>query len=348
MDLARILLVPFQPTVLMLVAFFSVVLAICSQGAIIGVFGIVFVSIGFFQYCFEVLEHVAEGRREAPVFDQQMLSSLNWRPFLLAAVIAGAFWGCILLKQPYREPAWFAFLLVLPACIAVLGLGDKWYQAVNPVRLALVIKGIGPYYLLMLILSAAFDFLTIKLTDSLTWSVLVFAIIQFNFLLQFALIGGVVYLRRAQLGWEPTKSPERDAEVAERERQARRARMMDEVYQKVRVGRHVDATKPLADWFVDHLAHALQDTAYIVEHARNWDSPGAFGPIGSTLIRHMLKAGKPDVAITVFTALRREFPGLRLDDPGDVSLLADYAQSTGRARLAEALRADMTAVTRPK
>src|SRR5688572_3966346 len=348
MDLARILLVPFQPTVLMLVAFFSVVLAICSQGGILGAFGIVFVSIGFFQYCFELLEHVAEGRREAPVLDQQMLSSLNWRPFLLAAVVAGAFWACMLIEEPFREVAWLAFLFVLPARIAVLALGDKWYHTVNPAKLALVIKGIGPYYLLMLILSAAFDFLTIKLTDSVTWSVLVFAIIQFDFLLQFALIGGVVYVRRAQLGWEPTKSPERDVAVTERDRQARRAGMMDEVYQKVRVGRHVDATKPLAEWFVDNLAHATQDTAYVVEHARNWDSPGALATIGSTLVRHMLKAGKPDVAITVFTTLRREFPGLKLDEPGDAATLADYAQSTGRARLAEALRADMTAVTRPK
>ncbi len=60
----------------------------------------------------------------------------------------------------------------------------------------------------------------------------------------FSLIGGCIYLRRHQLGFEPSRSPERTAAREESERNKLRARMIDEVFPQVRIGqtRRGDAT----------------------------------------------------------------------------------------------------------
>ena len=121
----------------------------------------------------------------------------------------------------------------------------------------------------------------------------------------FSLVGASIYLRRKQLGYEPSKSPERTAARAETERLKVRARMVDDVFQLVRIGKHVDATAPLAHWLRDLDAeHVSKDTYYIAEQSLKWESPAALNPIGSTLIRHLMRYGRPDAALAVFEILR--------------------------------------------
>ena len=75
----------------------------------------------------------------------------------------------------------------------------------------------------------------------------------------FSLVGASIYLRRKQLGFEPSQSPERAAARDETERLKERARMVDDVFQHVRIGKHVDATAPLANWLRDLDAeHAVE------------------------------------------------------------------------------------------
>ncbi len=121
----------------------------------------------------------------------------------------------------------------------------------------------------------------------------------------FSFIGASIYLRRKQLGYEPSKSPERAEARAEAERLEKRARMVDDVFQLVRIGKHVDATAPLANWLRDLDAeHVSKDTYYIAEQSLKWESPAALNPIGSTLIRHLMRFGRPDAALAVFEILR--------------------------------------------
>jgi hypothetical protein len=349
MDLTRVLLVPFQATVLMLVAVFSVVLTVLEYGGVLGLFGILFVFIWLFKYSFVLAEHVADGRREAPVLDINMLSPAEFRPWALAGIAGGGYLLSRHVGSPFGEIIWVFVTMLLPACIAVLAAGDNPLQALNPIKLMRVMFGMGFYYLLFAALqSAEFFLVQYVISKQAVWHVVAWALVQLLILSQFSFIGGMMYLRRQDLGWVPTISPERTAEREEKEREERRARMVDEVYQKVRVGKHIDATAPLAQWFLENITHANVDASYVVEQAKRWDSAGAMVAIGSTLVRHLMRAGRKDLALSVFSTLRREYPGLELDDPADAATLAEYARSTGRSRLAESLQGGMTAVTPPK
>jgi len=155
----------------------------------------------------------------------------------------------------------------------------------------------------------------------------------------FNLVGVVVFLRREQLGFEPSRSPERLAVREEMERLKRRAHMVDDVFQLVRIGKHVDATAPLARWLQEADAdHLTRDSYYVAEQALRWQSPLALNPIGSTLIRHLMRHGRPDAALAVFEILRGKTPSFTMDSAQDLRSLADFAEGQGRDELAQSMR----------
>ena len=85
--------------------------------------------------------------------------------------------------------------------------------------------------------------------------------------------------------------------------------MVDDVFQLVRIGKHVDATAPLARWLNDtDPEHVSKDAYYVAEQALRWESPPALNTIGSTLIRHLMRYGRPDAALAVFEILRSADP----------------------------------------
>ena len=115
--------------------------------------------------------------------------------------------------------------------------------------------------------------------------------------------------------------------------------MVDDVFQQVRMGKHVDATEPLAKWLRDLDAeHVSKDAYHVAEQALKWDSPAALNPVGSTLIRHLMRFGRPDAALAVFEILRSSAPNFTMDSAHDLRTLAEYAESNGREALAQSMR----------
>jgi hypothetical protein len=123
------------------------------------------------------------------------------------------------------------------------------------------------------------------------------------------------------------------------ERLVLRARMIDEVFQLVRIGKHVDATAPLARWLRDTDAeHVSKDSYHVAEQALKWETPAALNTIGSTLIRHLMRYGRPDAALAVFEILRKQAPNFTMDSVTDLRTLAEFAESNGREALARSMR----------
>jgi hypothetical protein len=230
-------------------------------------------------------------------------------------------------------------LALLPATVAILGFGEAAWQAVNPVTLWRVIRGLGPFYLLMLLALALCAAIAWALMRLQWWGLIESAIALWCEVAFFSLVGASIYLRRKQLGYEPSKSPERSAARVEAERLKERARMTDDVFQLVRIGRHVDATAPLAKWLRDLDAeHVSKDAYYIAEQSLKWDSPAALNPIGSTLIRHLMRFGRPDAALAVFEILRARAANFTMDSAHDLRALAEFAENNGREALAQSMR----------
>ena len=115
--------------------------------------------------------------------------------------------------------------------------------------------------------------------------------------------------------------------------------MVDDVFQLVRIGKHVDATAPLAQWLRDtEVQHLSKDSYHVAEQALRWQSPLALNTIGSTLIRHLMRYGRPDAALAVFEILRSKAPNFTMDSAADLRTLADFAESQGRDELASSMR----------
>jgi len=343
MDPLRVLLVPFHLTNLIMVGIVSVLLTFLLSGGgvlgILGMFGAAFLLIWVFKYCYVLIERLADGATEPPVMDTDMLSPFETRPWIQAVLLFGGGWICYELGGTAGTTLGFVLLALFPATVAILGFGEAPWQAVNPVTLMRVIRGLGPYYLLLLLALLICGAIAWLLARIDLWAVLENAIRLWGLVAFFGLVGASIYVRRKQLGYEPSKSPERAAARVEAERLKDRARMVDDVFQLVRIGKHVDATAPLAKWLRDTDAeHASKDAYYIAEQSLKWDSPAALNPIGSTLIRHLMRFGRPDAALAVFEILRTRAPNFTMDSVQDLRTLAEYAESNGREALAQSMR----------
>jgi hypothetical protein len=346
MDYLRALLVPFRPTSLMMIGVFAVVitflLKLASFMQIVGLWAVIaalLLNIWVLKYCYVLIEQIADGATEPPVMDADMLSPFESRPWQQALLIVGAVVLCFKLHGEARLAAAIAMLAVFPASVALLGMGDNLFQAMNPLKWIRVIRGLGLLYVMLLGvlgLCAAIGWLV--LSNGMPPIVIIasFLLCEVGF---FGLIGSSIWLRRQQLGFEPSRSPERTAARVETERTKERARMVDDVFQNSRAGKHVDATVPLARWLRDLDAeHAVRDSLYVAEQALKWQLPLALNPIGSTLIRHLLRFGRPDAALSIYDLFRQRSAQFTMDSVSDLRNLADYADSVGKDELAQRMR----------
>ena len=347
MDQSRVLLVPFHPTNLVMVGIFGVLVAFCLSLGFYGSFVALLLQIWIFKYCYVLVERLADGESEPPVMDVDMLSPFESRPWIQAAWLIGCGWISSAIGGPAGVVTGLLLLALLPATVAILGFGEAAWRVLDPAAFYRVIRGLGPYYLVLLIALVAsiaigrFAFLKL-------WSIFATTIGLWCEVAFFSLVGGIVYLRRKQLGYEPRNSPERVAARAEMERLKLRARMIDDVFQLVRIGRHVDATAPLALWLRDTDAeHVSKDSYHLAEQALRWESPLALNTLGSTLIRHLMRHGRPDAALAVFEILRTKAPNFTMDSVTDLRTLAEFAETQGREGLAQSMRLE-TPVVHPQ
>jgi pentatricopeptide repeat protein len=348
MDHSRVLLVPFTPTCLILAGIVSVLLTFFAFAGMYGILGTFILQVWIFKYCYVLIEHLANGRAEPPVLSTEMLSPFEIRPWVQAAIIVTAIVLCGYVGGRAAIVLAAVFVALLPASIATLGVGERPWQAVNPLTLFRVIRGLGPYYLALLAALALYIALSRFIAAVAPFALLSHLADLLLEISYFALIGGALWFRRRQLGYEPELSPERSAARAENERTKLRAKMLDDVFQQVRLGKHVEATRPLADWMRDLDGdYASRDALHVAEQALRWDSVAALNPIGSTLIRHLLRAGRPDAALGVFRLLRGRSRGFTMDSADDLRTLAEYADASGMGELAASMRME-TPVFHPR
>ena len=356
MDHVRVLLVPFRLTSMTMVGFFSVAISgflwaasfFGLAGAIWAYVGALLLNIWVLKYCYVLIEHIADGATEPPVMDTDMLSPFESRPWMQGALIAAGGTLCYKLGGDAGTVVAVILLIAFPASAALLGMGDNVFRAMNPLAWVRVIRGFGPWYFVLLgalLLWALICWLALAWRPPIIIAVTAILICEVTF---FGLIGACIWLRRRQLGFEPSRSPERAAAREESERVKQRAEMVDEVFRNSRIGRHVDATAPLARWLRDlEPEYVARDALHIADQALKWQLPLALNPIGSTLIRHLLRFGRPEVALTLYEMFRERSPRFTMDSANDLRILADHADSVGKDELATSMRLETPVVHPP-
>jgi pentatricopeptide repeat protein len=91
----------------------------------------------------------------------------------------------------------------------------------------------------------------------------------------------------------------------------------------------------------------VRDSLHVAEQALKWQLLPALNPIGSTLIRHLLRFGRPDAALAVFEMFRQRSAQFTMDSVHDLRTLAEYADGVGKEELARSMRLETPIVHPP-
>ena len=155
MTLLRALAFPLHMSSVLFVIMSAAILALVTRygGAMgfISIIPIYMMMVWLTQFAFTMIDDVANGRREAATATQEMLSPFGdarcWvHPALAAAIALTLFFFPQVPPTPVLVAAWLLF----PASIGAIAVSSRVFDALNPVALWQVMRGLGPYYLLLL------------------------------------------------------------------------------------------------------------------------------------------------------------------------------------------------------
>lgn len=348
----RYLLIPLRGASLVLIIIFSALLLIAASGGLLGLPLAVLTISWFFKYGFALLDHVADGVIEPPVLSYEMINPINEsRPLGLALLVSAYGFFTEMLTPWWGAEVTTALrtmgLLLLPAIIMAQAASGFW-ESLNPVVLLQIVVRVPGSYLLILAVLAGFYFLASALVSWLPAVELPFAVsiplpesvrialLMYAWLASFAMIGGVLYVRRQELGFEPTHSPEREAEKAERDRQQELDRLIDRIFAEWRGGAYGNAWRTIEK----HLQQSARPSEALQElfvRAEQWPDGRLAYRLGQELLPHLLVARRTGDALNIVRSQLRADPRFKPIASADTIKLIELARDAGDRRTARML-----------
>ena len=238
----RYLLLPAQPVGLLFIAVLTLGLALCSAAGLFGLPILVILLSWLSKYAYVLLEQVAHGAREPPVLAIEMVNpAADFRPLVQLAIVVVVYLGLRALSGYLGTALTLVLeglaLAALPASIAVLGVADVYWQAINPLALWQIVRALGLTYLGIVAVALIYGYGIAGLEAYAAlpaW--LLNALGVFAWLSLFSLLGGSLYEEREALGHEAIHAPERAARKAQQQLDGERARFVDGAYAQARGG----------------------------------------------------------------------------------------------------------------
>jgi hypothetical protein len=368
MDLLRVLAMPFQLSSVLFVGASSLLLAWSTS------LGGVWMVIGFFQYwlmlvwlvnfALRLVDDAANGLRQTAVASYEMMADpfLDLRGMVHPVLAAAA--GITHLLRPHwpMTPLLVVAVVLFPASIGACAMSGRTRDALNPAAIWNVVRGLGAWYALLVLFVAACAFTGVLLVRGTLFNAfgsraLLFFCLQLLVLVAYAGIGGALYLRRFELGFEPRVSPERKDEQQNSERARRRQVFLDGLYNDLRVRDAARATAKAKDWFSSVPPEALAgDFHALLAAGREWHEPREYPRLLGGLLPVLFGMRQPALAMnaadaglaanrafapadeaTAVLAANRAFAPA--DEATAVALIG-YALQAGRRRAAEQLLAN--------
>jgi hypothetical protein len=342
-DLAHCLAMPFQAQSLMFVALTSVLLGIFIGGGLIrmvlSVFAILLLLVWLTQYALHIIDDAANGVREAQTASVEMATSfLDARAWVHPTLAVGITVLLYLHPEWPRMPVLLGAALLFPASLGASVMTGHALQALNPVALARTIRGFGLLYPLLVLFVLACMLAAMMAAGQLASTILIVAVIEMSLLVAYAGIGGALYQRRIQLGFEPRRSPERVAIELEDERVAGRQRFIDELYKDLRVRESARAAGNAARWLqACPREHLKGDVQAILDAGRQWSEPREYPRMLRALIPVLLEMKQPALAFLLVEAGLAVVPGFAAASEAETIALVRHARHTGRKRAARQL-----------
>lgn len=341
MELLRILAIPFQLASLLFVALSSLLLAIAlpdltAQSVALGVFILWIVAVWLTRNAFRLMDEAANGAREASVAD---IETMN--PFGDPRCWVHPALGVVAVVAHYMHPTWplaptlLTAALLFPPSIAACAMSGRARDALHPLAVAQVVRRLGRWYLFMIAAVVGCVGIGILLARELGPGWLLYACLELLLLLSYSCIGGVVYLRRIELGFAPRVSPERRAEAAARERESRRQYWLDELFTLAR-GHNTERALASAELWLNAATfmELPGDVKALVDAGRSWNEPREYARLLRGLLPILLARHQPALALFTFEAGASSHSAFAPADEATTLALATYARETGRHRAA--------------
>jgi hypothetical protein len=335
MDLFRSLSVPLYPASLIFVGLSALLLAFLEHFGFWGVIPAFFLVSWLFKYGYAMLEHVANGRFDAPVVSVDTLGPFEARPWVQTALAVCVYAAIRAIGGPGASVMVLASVLLLPASVAVLGTSSQLIDGFNPLALWRMLRGLGPYYLCVIAVIAALTMGAILAWRSPMWSMIRLALMELSVLAAFSFIGGAVYARRVSLGFEPRSSPERTQAKAETERRRRLQHFLDELFQFVNARQSQRAVQLLGTWLAQTAPGDLaDDSRTIVGTVLQWHAERGASVVLRSLIGNLATAGKLALAMETLHTVLAQQADFTLDSEASALELARHARAIGQPRFA--------------
>lgn len=355
METLRYLLIPLRGASLVLIVLFSFLLLLAAQGGLMGLPLALIVLSWFFKYGFALLDKVADGVNEPPVLSYEMVNPANEsRPLGLLAIV-GLFYLLTGMLQPALGASAVTVLraigLLLAPAIIMVQVMEGFFESLNPLKLLQIIVRVADSYLLILALLAGAWWLATVLVIWLPAAELPFfisipmphvlriVIVMYAWLASFAMIGGVLFVRRAELGFEPSHSPERAAAKQERERQRELDRLIDRIFAEWRGGAFGNAWRTI-ERHVSSSPRPSEELQALFQRASQWPDQRLAHRLAQELIPQLLAARRTGDALNIVRAQLKAdvtFKPLRAED---TIKLIELARDAGDRRIARMLLTD--------
>ncbi len=302
----------------------------------------------FFKYAYIVFDQTVRGFDEPPTLDIQMLNPLDEQRPLAQVVILGLIYVAVNFAQARMGPdvGWIiaiVALLLLPASVAILGLESNALKAAYPVAWVRMAVRLGPMYLLVLVIFAAYVVLSVLLTYWQLWLPLRIAIYMFCILSIFSVLGGALYERRDELGLEVWASPERTEDLQRKQVLRDSEREVLEAYGQMRAGSHTHAWELLQSWLSSR-GNAADDYRWLCGRVATWSDPRYVTRLTEDYVDRLLTLKRSGEALDVVAARLAHDPSFRPKSATATLEIARIAAAGGgKASVARALLSDFAA-----
>jgi hypothetical protein len=244
----------------------------------------------------------------------------------------------------YLHPEWpvlptlVGAALLFPASLGACAITGHALDAVNPAELARVMRGLGIWYPLVAAFVLGCAWLGVVAAQRLPSTILVVALVEMLLLLVYAGIGGVLFVRRRELGFEPRHSPERIAEREEEERRGTRQQFIDSLYKDLRVRESTRAAASATRWLRESKPqHLKSDVHAILQAGSHWNEPREYPRLLRGLLPVLLELKQPMLAMALVDAGLATARDFAPATEAETVALVNYAQHAGRRRVAHTL-----------
>jgi hypothetical protein len=347
MELLKALAMPFKGASLLFVAMSALLLGLVttvmgSAGIVViapALIAILLLMVWLTQFAFAMIDDAANGASEPAPASAEMISVFGdprcWiHPFIAVVV------GVALFMQPSVPvlPVLATAALFYPPSLAAIAMSGHALDALNPFALARMVRGLGWYYPLAVVWVTLCVATGLLVASSGLWAVLRIAALELLLLVVYAFIGGALYTRRTELGFEPRINPDKADQREQDDRLAERQRMIDRLYSDLRTRDYARAVTGARQWLEKTDPHLLAgDVRAILEAGTRWPEPRNLARLLQGLVPPLLALRQPAAAFAAVEAAVVATPDFALAQEPEAVAMIRFAMQTGRNRLAATL-----------